>query len=564
MSRLQTLWDRARRSRWTGPLLATAFGLIWYCALVGPGTLWPLHIDWLMSGDWSAHLLGWLFFRIEQWQLPLGALSGLLHPTGTSVGYTDSMPWLAVLFKLASPALPPDFQYVGLHLGACFALQGFFGARIAALQSDRPLVQALGGSLFVATPVLLDRLGHDSLCAHWMLLALALFNLRPYASQAERRKTLGWTVGMVVLAAGIHPYLAVMALALALALLVRLSVIDRGTGWMEAALWTFALGLGALAPWYLFGYIGSGTALGVSEFGLRSADLLTLINPAGRSRLFPAFHTGPLQAEGYGYLGSGVVLLTVEALAGVAARWGKAVPRAWARAIPLAAVSLLAAGFALATPITLDGEPILELDWLYLPLESVVAPFRSTGRFIWLLHYLWITAAVLLAIRVFGRERLAAALLGLVLATQVVEVGLAHQAAALEQRPWRRPNLAVWEPARGGYRHLALYPPQVFGACAWIDHDEVIRLSYVAYRLGLTINSGYVARVKEPARVGCLASTKELMSGLLRPDTIYVVDPRAEHWSWRGARCGAVDGVIACVSRANRDPFAALLAHSRG
>ena len=39
------------------------------------------------------------------------------------------------------------------------------------------LEHVLGGTQFVLTPVLAVRVGHDTLCAHWMLLALMWFGV---------------------------------------------------------------------------------------------------------------------------------------------------------------------------------------------------------------------------------------------------------------------------------------------------------------------------------------------------------------------------------------------------
>jgi hypothetical protein len=49
-----------------------------------------------------------------------------------------------------------------------------------------------------------------------------------------------------------------------------------------------------------------------------------------------------------------------------------------------------------SSKVTLAGQPILTLGHFYRPFMEIVAPFRTSGRFIWPLHYLWITVTVAL------------------------------------------------------------------------------------------------------------------------------------------------------------------------
>src|SRR5438874_764400 len=83
------------RSAWAAALL----GLFWFLAIGGWKAVVPVVGNWMAAGDWPAHWMGWVFFREVPWQLPLGALPNLVYPLGTTVGYTDSIPWLAILFK---------------------------------------------------------------------------------------------------------------------------------------------------------------------------------------------------------------------------------------------------------------------------------------------------------------------------------------------------------------------------------------------------------------------------------------------------------------------------------
>ena len=67
--------------------------------------------------------------------------------------FTDSVPLLAVFFKLFRGVLPEQFQYFGLWGLLCFALQGAFGALLIFHYVGKRAEAAVGSLLFVITPV---------------------------------------------------------------------------------------------------------------------------------------------------------------------------------------------------------------------------------------------------------------------------------------------------------------------------------------------------------------------------------------------------------------------------
>jgi hypothetical protein len=206
-------------------------GFLWYLELGGAPTLLPTNIDWVLDGDWRQHWLGWLFFRREPWTFPLGTITSLPYGIGTTIGFTDSNPLVSLMLKPFSSWLPEVFQFIGPWLALCFVLQGYMGAKLASLITKDPLQQVLGGCLFVFSPILAARMGHDTLCAHWILLGLIYTGLRDYRDSADARRTSWWSVAAVVMAAAIHPYLAVMTYVLALTGFIRFWLLGLMTWW---------------------------------------------------------------------------------------------------------------------------------------------------------------------------------------------------------------------------------------------------------------------------------------------------------------------------------------------
>jgi hypothetical protein len=555
-------------ARWP-EAVAAGVGFFWFLAQGGGPTLNPGNVHWF-RGDPATHFFGWQFLRLSPWGMPLGRVDGFAHPVGTTVAFTDANPIVAVTLKLFDPLLPLDFQYIGPWLALCFALQGWFGARLAAIGSERAEARILGGSLFALATPLAARIAHPTLCAHFSLLALLAPHLTPPPPPGPTlRRQLGGAIAVVALFSAVHPKLAVMSTVLVLALIVRRSWSDGLLTNRQAGQWVVGLLLAQVSVFALFGYLTSAPTH-APGFGVHSADLLSLLNPMGFSTILPALPFRPEQIEGLGYLGLGTLALGALAIA-LSLRGARPNLRpGW----PLLVAVGLMAFFALATPITFAGRGLLDLQWLYGPLTGVVAPFRGSGRFIWPLCYLITAAAVIAVLRGLGhRPRLAAAVLAAAVALQVVEIsGVARKTRFPEYPPPL--TSPTWELARGNYDHLVLYPPQIVGVwseecrgMSYGDDGYWTRFARAAYAIGATYNSALLSRGSAKRLTpACAELRQNVEAGRFAPRTIYVVhrERLAQFTSREGAVCGELDGYPVCVASTQHDRFRAALAPGPG
>jgi hypothetical protein len=254
------------------------------------------------------------------------------------------------------------------------------------------------------------------------------------------------------------------------------------------------------------------------------------------------------------------------------------VRKLWKKAlIPLGMCCLLFALFALSSNVMIGGRSILTLNTLYRPFMEIIAPFRTSGRFIWPLHYLLITGVVAMWIAYCRSFRL---VLYLALSTaaiiQVVDtrVPFLRWYFELDQRISSMSiQNETWIPATGLYTHMVLYPPQILGGNLddslnrKYKEDYYVPLAYQAYRLKLTFNSGYFARLNEQQiRVYSENLSRQITDGKFEDDTIYVVHPYyLDSFKQNASRisCGWLSDYVVCVSSQRHDAFRDFLTNHR-
>lgn len=512
---------------------AGAIGALFFLWIAGLRIVTPTDFNWVMQGDWRLHFLGWHFFRREPWHWPPGRIEGYMHaPDGTAIGFTDSIPLVAFALKPFSDLLPATFQYLGLWLLACFILQGVFGVLLARLWTLRRSLHLLTAVLFILMPALLSRVNHPALSAHWLVLWALWLYLRSDRVGAVREpprdaiSALGLTAGLV------HPYLAVMVLAMLAALAVHDPRARRG---FACATLLVAVG------WWASGLLTvPGTDNLASEgLGRYSMHPLSPVAPRGWSSLLPEM---PVvlrddHNEGFQYFGLGALLLIGIATVVSLCRF-RTLP--WRRVWPLVAVAVLCAIYS-GIPTGPDGYRF--------------ALFRASGRFFWPMAYLLLASSIAISVaRLPARMSMAVLVLACVL--QFVDLQNAH----LERRRANRseyfhahqPKLTspVWRMALPHYKHIVLYPPEQCGrAPATFEWP-----AYLAGLYGLTINAGEAARYDAHEREAyCRSLDAKLLNGDAADETLFIVErSRVELLHARSPApivCGAVDDLPVCVSR---------------
>lgn len=504
-----------------GGLIAALF----FMAVFGTAILDPRNVAWLLHDDPAQHYLGFAFFRHDGWSWPPGRIPDLGIPAGTALVYTDSIPLLALPLKLFATWLPSDFQYFGIWMACCYVLAGFFATRIA-LHLGAPVWPALiASTLLVTSPALaLRAYGHESLMAHWLLLAA----IDAYLSKRTSRQ---WW--LIITASLVHAYWVVILFPIAL------------VAWWRGRLpwWGHVAGIGVLiAVQWLAGYfVARPGQLAAEGYGDYSANLLTFFDPMnwqaflshyGRSgqggaewsTLLPSLgQVGWGQYEGFAYLGAGTIILIATAIFVMfRGTIHLSLPLPLRELGWLLVPSILLFVYALSTRITFSSSILLDIPLNATSLK-LLSVFRATGRFVWPLAWLLpllslgIMAARLSPIRLAG-------LLFVCLILQIIDltpkwrefnhrfsVRQMDDVVVLQGRSWE---------AAGCYRRLIVLPANVQG-------NDWIAYAHFAAHHNQAINLAYTARADETsASKAEMEELEALRSGVLRSDTAYVLrDP---------------------------------------
>ncbi len=346
---------------------------------------------WRPVGDAAQHAIAQRYLIADAWRWPPTLAANLdTQQGGLNTAFADSIPALALTLKALRPLLPEGFHGVGLFYGLAWLLQPV--AAVFALRSagEKRLLPALGIALAAsAMPAWIGRFGHAALCGHFLLLLGLGLYLRLLRAPSARL----WVgaVGLQVLALLVHPYLALMTLALLAA--VPATRLLRGELPFGAA-----AGLGAAVAAVLlvmlgFGYLG---AAGDGGFGMFAMNLLSPVWPAGSGLIGLPWSpqldaTGHGGWEGYNWLGLGLLLGLAAA---VAARPAEAAAML-RRHAGLALVLLALVALAVSHRVGVGGRIVLDLG----PVPGALEQFRASGRFFWPVAYALLLGTMLLLAR---------------------------------------------------------------------------------------------------------------------------------------------------------------------
>ena len=468
-----------------------------------PHVLNPTHYDWLMSyADCPTEYVSWQFYRNTAWHFPvIGTLEGYDYPTVTGIGLTGAIPLLAIPFKILSPLLPVDFQYFGYWFLACYVLQAVFSVRLLRGVSSvydlnlSTLELVLGSLFFVLSPALLTRTGHMNLCGQWLIL----WSMCIYFEPKTAKKKFFSFLKIIGLTALIHQYLLLMVFGLAFATYWKAEKIGRNilVSGLTKGLMNGAGLMWAMVLWYFVGNFNTAaTTMTQIGFGKFSANLNTFFNGQGEQFLFTTLPFNDGQYEGQGYLGGGLLLMglivVIAYLLKIKNR--ESLKNSFS---PLGLVAFLFTLFAFSHIFTFGNKILFEATSL---LENpyfhfLSQAFRSSGRFIWVPHYLLMTVFIIGFLKLNYRKTFVISALSIFALIQIIDIApMVTREKKYYDFDGYAPSLMTsktWQHITQEAQRLVMLPPYTWHYKSDNDYIHFARIAALNHQ---SITTGYLAR----------------------------------------------------------------------
>ena len=270
-----------------------------------------------VGSDVSPSHVGWFFFKNDVWRFPLGINPNYGDEIGSSIIYSDSIPILALFFKLIGSILPENFQYFSIWFFICFFLQLYFSYKIILHFTKSKLFSFTSSLFFIIAPIFIHRLGmHVALSGQWILILTLYLGL----TKTYEKSKLAW-IAVIAISSLIHFYFTLIISIVFI--LFRISDFfvnkEKFSKITKSLLITF---IPLVLIMYLSGYfeIRAADTLGLG-FGVLKLNILSIFDPGISSKyltwswILPDIKlTKEEELEGFNYLGLGQILMVLLSL----------------------------------------------------------------------------------------------------------------------------------------------------------------------------------------------------------------------------------------------------------
>ncbi len=513
-----------RSSFLTGLLIGEAFFLVIY----GGRILNPAYEDWLLTNwyDLSQHHVGWKLYRQSSLIFPPGLCDNSFYPYYSSVVYTDSMPLLCFIFKLFSPILPETFQFFGIYGMICFMLQGGFAKLLLCRVLKNEWLRNIACIPFIISAPLLHRMFyHTALASQYLILAAMLIFIYRDRINSDKKLILCWCL-LGVFCIGIH-FVIYSIVSVIFSGFVLRELLEKRPVLIRIRLFFlymfFYLGSTVLT-FYLFGGFYVNIFPDSEGLGEYIANINSLFNPLDYSKLIPGLGQGPMQYEGFSYIGIAAIILIFPALL----FFFMDLPSLFKEhKNDIISISLtLAVLFIISlSPKIMFGEKViveLKLPEFIIKIWSI---FRASGRFLWPVSYTLILIIIYYASK--QKKSAFASLLIIGCLLQIYE----YSGRLIEYRDrYLKESKASFSADKldsydlSDKKHIQFMHPYYFGEFYGDDiRDELIGYTQYALRHDMTVSNFHFSREDtDSLNKQIEISLKELSQGRPREDTIYV------------------------------------------
>lgn len=485
----------------------------------------PRNVNWIFNGlnsDPVQHYLGWLFYKYDSWKFPVGLNPSYGENKTNSIVYSDSIPIMAIIGKIFSRYVQGDFQYFGIWLMICLTLQSYFAIRIIQLFSQQLIVWILIALFSIMSPILLWRMQvHIALSSHFLILASLFLIFKRIKN--EEIDYFGW-LAILCAATLIHPYLFGMLLILWVGYVLDEMRKKRFRNVLSyykvfATILILSLVMTLIAG---YDFSRSNSMKGTSvEYGVYRWNPAAPFISYGDSNFFHFSLKGNF--ETYSYLGAGMMLLIVIALASRSLRNFNLKYHARNNIFQLVAFLSISI-FALSNKLSIGP---LRLQYPLPPsLTEQLSIFSVSARFIWPTYYCLLFLIIISILKRYNSVPLVTILtFSLILQTYDL-VPLSQRLRTYFTSEEKASSAIVLKEEQenilqnGSFKRIVVIPGLDRASFGFPEITEI------ALKYKLATNSVYVSRVDvEDSTRQKIRINKDLFYGKLRSDTVYVLSP---------------------------------------
>lgn len=487
----------------------------------------PTNINWLMTAyhDWGTHYLGWAFYRNDPWAFPLGEIQSYNYPICSNVGFTDSIPLLALLFKPFTKILPEDFQYFGIWLLSCHILTGYYSYKIFHFFNLNKIIALLGTLLIIANPVLIFRGLHPALCAQWLIIASIYYYLLPSTNLNSKNLNIKQII-LLILSSLINPYLTVMILGFNIILPIKNYIYDKSITLKDLIIFILLSFISILSIWYLVGLIdfSNKTEIDVvNSYGMYGFNLNSFFNSFGFSSKIPALETtSGAQYEGFAYFGLGLLLLILISIF-IFIYFLVTKRQIFQKKLFLTPLLLFILGltfFSITNSISYGNEVLFKYP-IPVVVEKLGTIFRASGRFIWPLYYLILFSSFHFLNKLKLNKYLAIGLLVILSIVQFKDINIFFNYRNFVYGPYKTPlKEEVWKNLFLKFDAIITYKPFSNNMVYPMDYQD---LSFLAMKSLKPISTAYVARENTTKKNQFIDSiSNQILNGKLEKNYLFV------------------------------------------
>jgi len=391
-------------------ILFLLISFIFLIFIVGFKNISFFETQWLhYASETSLYHTGWNFFKNDVWRFPPGANPNFGYPFGSSIVFSDSIPILALFFKLFKSLIPNNFQYFSLWYFISFFLQLFFSFRILKKFTSSELYSFVGSIFFLIAPFFIWRIHvHAALVGQWVLLASLYLALNYEISE----KKISW-LSLIVLSSLIFFYFTVMILTIYF--LLRIFNLKFNKNNIFQLVVDFLIILFSLfLVMYLAGFfeIRIVDSMGVG-FGYYKLNILSVIDSTNSvfgvswSLILPDIKLSEgEELDGFNYFGLGQILmlsLSIMLLLNKNNRTNIFADKNIKKIKIFIFVALILTFWSLSNKISFGSHTLLEIP-LNKYIFGLLSIAKNTGRFFWTVNYFLLFLSLIIIYKCFNKK----------------------------------------------------------------------------------------------------------------------------------------------------------------